>query len=98
MKVVESINCFLLVGKGCRTLDNFVYCLMNSIVLWGFFNWKGVIQVDVKTLPMEPLLLYSIQGLFGYRKDRGSEGIQMCNVIAALKGKKKPSEVGREEG
>lgn len=98
MKVVESINCFLLVGKGCRTLDNFVYCLMNSIVLVFFLIGKVVIQVDVKTLPMEPLFLYSIQGLFGYRKDRGSEGIQMCNVIAALKEKKKSAEAGREKG
>lgn len=64
MKVVESINCFLLVGKGCRTLDNFVYYLINSIFM--FFIGSVLIQVDVKTLPIEPLLLFNIQGLFGY--------------------------------
>lgn len=64
MKVVESINCFLLVGKGCRTLDNFVYYLINSIFM--VFVGSVLIQVDVKTLPIEPLLLYNIQGLFGY--------------------------------
>lgn len=34
MKVVESISCFLLVGKGCRILDNFVYYLVNSIFIF----------------------------------------------------------------
>lgn len=67
MKVVEFINCFLLVRKGCRTLDNFIYYLINSFFVWSFFLiGKVVIQVDVKTRPMEPLLLYNIQGLFGY--------------------------------
>lgn len=64
LKVIESISCFLLVGKGCKTLDNFVCYLINSIFI--FSIGKVIIQVDVKTLLVKPLLLFNIQGLFGY--------------------------------
>ena len=66
VKAVESVSCVLLVGKGCRTLDNFVSCLMGQYFFFFSFLGKAVIQVDVKTLPVETLLLSSIQGLFGY--------------------------------
>lgn len=64
MKVVESICCFLPVGKGHRTVDNFVYYLINRFFY--FLIGKVLIQVDIKTLSIEPVLLYNIQGLFGY--------------------------------